>query len=95
MPGEGNAAFRAVVTGHVQGLDSVIRLCARRAASASSVRLPTCPMAASRLPPRGIALLLRRFLAWLRKGPPGAYVRDVEVSWTPPTGSYTRFDVDF
>jgi acylphosphatase len=43
----------------------------------------------------GDADRLQRFLLWLRKGPPGAHVRDVEVSWTPPSGTYSTFDVEF
>jgi acylphosphatase len=43
----------------------------------------------------GDAESLRIFAAWLRRGPPGAHVRELELTPIPPTGSYREFDVDF
>jgi acylphosphatase len=38
---------------------------------------------------------LEDLAAWLRKGPPGAYVRDVQITWVPWRGSFDDFDVTF
>jgi acylphosphatase len=43
----------------------------------------------------GEADRLDRMAAWLRKGPPGAHVRDLRFEWIPYTGRYTDFEVQF
>ena len=77
----GNAAFHAVVLGRVQGVG--FRYSAVRQARALGIaaRWPTCPTGASRCGPKATRIRLDRFLAWLRRGPPGAHVRDVQVDW--------------
>jgi acylphosphatase len=37
---------------------------------------------------------VRRLVQWCRRGPPGAWVDDVEVSWHPPTGEYNEFTIE-
>ena len=37
--------------------------------------------------------VLERFAAALRVGPPGASVREMEVLWSPATGSFVEFAV--
>ncbi len=34
-------------------------------------------------------------VAWCHKGPPGARVSSVDVSWEPPTGEFRRFDIRY
>jgi len=34
-------------------------------------------------------------LAWCRKGPPGAVVRNVETVWEPATGEYDSFSINY
>ena len=34
-------------------------------------------------------------VAWCRKGPPGARVSKVDVSWEPSSGEFRRFDVRY
>jgi acylphosphatase len=43
----------------------------------------------------GEADRLDRMAAWLRKGPPGAYVRDLQIEWIPFTGRHADFEVHF
>ncbi len=38
---------------------------------------------------------LRQFQDWLGRGPAGAVVRNVEVSYEPATGQYLSFDVEY
>ena len=95
MPGDANAAFCAVVTGRVQGVG--FRYSAVREARSLGIRgmVANLPDGSVKVSAEGDLLRLQRFLAWLHKGPPGAHVRDVEVSWAPPTGSFPRFDVEY
>jgi len=89
------AAFRAVVAGRVQGVG--FRYSAMREARSLGIvgAVANLPDGSVEVFAEGDLLRLQRFLAWLHKGPPGAFVRDVDVSWAPPGGSYTRFDVEF
>jgi acylphosphatase len=43
----------------------------------------------------GEADSLARLAAWLRKGPPGSHVHDLQIQWTSFTGRYTDFEVEF
>jgi acylphosphatase len=95
MPADASAAFRAIVSGRVQGVG--FRYSAVREARGLGI-LGTI----SNLPDGGVAVSaegdpqrLQRFLDWLRKGPPGAHVSGVEVSWAPPTRLYSRFDIEY
>ncbi|MBI2912092.1 MAG: acylphosphatase [Chloroflexi bacterium] len=36
---------------------------------------------------------LEQFVAWCRRGPPGAYVQEADLRWEIPTGEFHRFDV--
>jgi acylphosphatase len=91
----GTAAFRARVIGRVQGVG--FRYSAVRRAQGLAVTGTVSNLAdgSVEVVAEGDAARLEQFLSWLRKGPPGAFVRDVQVQWMPFTGGYTRFDVDF
>lgn len=43
----------------------------------------------------GEAQRLEQLRSWLRHGPPGAYVRRLELTNLPYTGLYQRFQIDF
>jgi acylphosphatase len=43
----------------------------------------------------GTRPLLERLLEALRKGPPAAYVQDVETGWGPATGEFVGFRVRY
>lgn len=88
-------AFRAVVHGRVQGVG--FRYSAVRQARALGLcgSVSNRPDGAVEVSVEGDAARLERFLAWLRRGPPGAHVTDVDVQWGPWTGAWRDFDVDF
>ena len=91
----GNAAFHAVVSGRVQGVGfrySAVRQ-ARALRLAGSVANRSD--GSVEVDAEGDAAALERLLAWLRRGPPGAYVREVQVDWLPWSGRFRGFDVDF
>ena len=88
-------AFRALVIGRVQGVGF------RYSAIHEARRLGVCgtvsnqPDGSVEVVAEGEADGLARLVSWLRKGPPGAHVRDLQIEWTPFTGRYTDFDVEF
>jgi acylphosphatase len=43
----------------------------------------------------GEAENLKKFLSWLRKGPPHGRVDSVNISWRDPRGTYRGFAVDY
>ena len=92
---EPGAGFRAVVTGRVQGVG--FRYSAVREARSLGITGTVANRydGAVEVVAEGERAHLERFLGWLRRGPPGAHVRDVSVIWGPATGSYSAFDVEF
>ena len=93
--GPGNAAFHAVVTGRVQGVG--FRFSAVREARALGVSGTVANRAdgSVEVDAEGGMPELERLLAWLRRGPPGAHVREVQVEWQPWTGRSRGFEVEF
>lgn len=88
-------AFHAFVHGRVQGVGF------RYTAVHEARRLDLCGMVRNcrdgsvEVVAEGDSQLVDRFLAWLHKGPPGSYVRSVEVDSIPCTGEYVSFEVEF
>ncbi len=37
---------------------------------------------------------VRRMVHWCRRGPPGAFVEGVDVSWKQPTGEFVEFGIE-
>ena len=98
MPGAGrseNAAFHAVVSGHVQGVG--FRWSAVRHARALGIvgTVANTPDGSVEVHAEGGAEALEHFLAWLHRGPSGSFVRGVQVDWLPWSGRFRAFDVDF
>ncbi len=88
-------AFHAFVRGRVQGVGfrySAIRE-ARRLGIRGLVR--NAEDGSVEVIAEGDEQSLQAFAAWLRRGPPGAHVRELELTRVPPSGSYGEFDVDF
>ncbi len=38
---------------------------------------------------------VEKVIAWCKKGPPGAMVRDVEINWEQVTGEYETFSIEY
>jgi acylphosphatase len=95
MPGAAPRAFRARVTGRVQGVGfrwSAVRE-ARRLGLRGWVR--NADDGSVEVEAEGTPSALEEFLAWLRRGPEGAFVSDVEVHPAAPGGARGDFDVEF
>jgi acylphosphatase len=92
LPGK---AARVLVSGRVQGVGfrySAVRE-ARRLGIHGTVENRadgTVEVVAEGSPEK-----LERFIVWLRKGPPGAWVREARVEWIPYSGRFQDFDVQF
>ncbi len=90
------SSFHAFVRGRVQGVG--FRYSAVREARRIGVRgmVRNCGDGSVEVVAEGSAGCLSQFLEWLRKGPPGAHVRDVDVDHAPTDGRrYLEFDVEF
>jgi acylphosphatase len=95
MPAHEKKAFHAFARGRVQGVGfrySAIHE-ARRLGVFGMVR--NCGDGSVEVIAEGDADRLQRFLAWLRRGPSSANVRELEVDEIPYIGGYTGFDVEF
>jgi acylphosphatase len=94
MP-DANQAFRALVTGRVQGVG--FRFSAIREARRLGLRGTVANLADGSVEviAEGDPARLTRLIAWLERGPPGAHVEDLQVQWAPATGHYSDFDVEF
>ncbi|MGA2378018.1 MAG: acylphosphatase [Spirochaetia bacterium] len=93
--GPGNAAFHALVTGRVQGVG--FRFSAVRQARVLGLfgTVANRSDGSVEVEAEGELPDLERLLAWLRRGPPGAHVRDVQVEWLPWSGRFRGFEVEF
>lgn len=87
--------FHAFVHGRVQGVGfrySAIHE-ARRLHLEGIVR--NCEDGSVEVVAEGDPQRLDQMLSWLRTGPPGVYVRNVDVQPLPYSGRYSGFDVEF
>jgi len=91
----GPARFHAVISGRVQmvGFRAFAEERALRYGATGYVRnLSTGEV---EVVAEGDRSLLEQFLAELRRGPRGGFVRDVVVSWEAPRGEFRDFFVRF
>jgi acylphosphatase len=95
VPGAAPRAFHARVTGRVQGVGfrwSAVRE-ARRLGLRGWVR--NADDGSVEVEAEGPPAAIEGFLAWLRRGPAGAFVSGVEAHPVPPDGTRGEFDVEF
>ncbi len=88
-------AFTARIDGFVQGVGfrySTLRV-ARRLGLKGYVQ--NLPGGGVKVVAEGEADPLLQLKAWLKHGPSGAYVRDIEIRGIPPSGVYRDFDIEF
>jgi acylphosphatase len=94
-PGPDSAAFTARVSGRVQGVgfrwNAVDR--AEQLGISGWVRNEDDGSVSCLC--EGAKPVLERYLEWLRRGPPGAYVAGVDVHWLEYSGLYRGFTVEF
>jgi acylphosphatase len=94
-PLSGPARFQAIISGHVQmvGFRAFAEARAGRYGASGYVRnLPTGQV---EVVAEGDRRLLEEFLAELKRGPRGAYVRELKVNWEAPRGEFVDFSVRF
>jgi acylphosphatase len=86
---------RLKIHGRVQGVyyRSTAQLMARRMGVKGWVR--NCPDGTVEILAEGDAKDLEPFLAWCERGPSGARVRKVDLSWEEPRGEFPDFSVTF
>lgn len=89
------ARFRVVISGTVQmvGFRAFAEARAERHGVIGFVR--NLPGGEVEVVAEGDKTMLEAFLAELRRGPSGAWVRDVMVSWEAPRGEFKDFTVRF
>ena len=95
MPSGGETGVHALVKGRVQGVGfrySAVREARRLGLRGTVANTPDGDVAVAA---EGATAKIEAFLAWLRRGPPGAWVSGVEVEKVPATGRFRTFDVTF
>lgn len=88
-------AFKARIYGIVQGVGfrfSTVSM-ARRVGVLGYVR--NMPDGSVEVVAEGNADSCEKLIAWLKKGPPGAYVREVSVKYINYRGLYRGFTVEY
>jgi acylphosphatase len=95
VPSDPDQAMHVVVHGRVQGVG--FRWSAVREARRLGVRGTVSNRwdGSVEVTAEGRAAALEAFLGWLRKGPPGSRVSEVEVDRVSVTGRWQGFDVDY
>ena len=87
------SAVHLIIVGRVQGV--FYRASTREAAHALGLKgwVRNLPDGSVEAVAEGPEEAVERFVAWCRKGPPGAFVTDVRRTARPATGEYSSFDV--
>ncbi len=88
------AAFHAVITGRVQGVG--FRYSTIRQARALGLVGPVANRydGGVEVHAEGARESLDALSRWLRRGPTGAHVRDVQLEWLPWSGRFAAFEVE-
>ncbi len=89
------AAFHAVVHGRVQGVGFRYTACAKAEELRLGGWVRNLDDGSVEVLAEGTTERLALFEEWLRRGPTGAYVREVLVDRIEPRGRYPRFTIEF
>ena len=90
-----NSAFHAVVIGRVQGVGFRYSACARAGELRLGGWVRNLDDGSVEVIAEGAAEKLALFEEWLRRGPTGAYVRELLIDRIEPRGRYPRFTIEF
>jgi acylphosphatase len=88
-----SAAFYAVVQGRVQGVNYRVFVSRNAAALGLTGTVRNRPDNSVEITAEGDKKQLQILVEQLKKGPPGARVDNLELSWTGYTGQYSDFSV--
>jgi acylphosphatase len=88
-------AFHAIVHGRVQGVGFRYSAVYRAKGIGISGYVRNMPDGSVEVVAESEASKCEQFLEWLREGPPGAYVRNVEFHYTQHTGRFKGFTIEF
>jgi acylphosphatase len=88
-----SAAFYAVVQGRVQGVNYRVFVSRNAAALGLTGTVRNLPDNSVEITAEGDKKQLQILVEQLKKGPPGARVDNLELSWTGYTGQYSDFSV--
>jgi acylphosphatase len=92
---EGKSRLHALISGRVQGV--AYRYATLQAAERFAVKgwVRNLPDGTVEALFEGTAENVERMLNWCRKGPPSARVEDIEVTRSPYTGEFRRFEITY
>jgi acylphosphatase len=90
-----NKAFRATIHGRVQGVGFRYSTIAKARKLGVTGYVRNTPDGSVEVIAEGDSVQCANLLEWLKEGPPGAIVRNVDFFYTDYTGSYDGFDVEF
>ncbi|MDR2659126.1 MAG: acylphosphatase [Spirochaetaceae bacterium] len=90
-----NAAFDAVVYGHVQNVGFRYYACSEAEKLGVRGWIRNNPGGEVEVCAEGETENLKKFLAWLHKGPPYGRVDSVTVNWRKARGAYKGFTVKY
>jgi acylphosphatase len=93
--GPAMAALRAVVTGRVQGVGFRYSTIRQARALGLGGTVANRYDGSVEVQAEGPRSSLERLVDWLKRGPPGAHVRELQVEWLPWSGRFRDFEVEF
>lgn len=91
----GRSCFRAVVHGHVQGVNFRYYTCVKARTLDLVGYVRNLSRGRVEVVAQGQERSLQRLLSWLHAGPPWAHVSHVDVCWRSPEGQYQHFGVRY
>ncbi|MBI4388390.1 MAG: acylphosphatase [Candidatus Omnitrophica bacterium] len=84
-----------IITGRVQGVCYRSIACQKATELQLAGYVKNRPDGSVELVAEGVATQLQELVKWCKKGPQGAIVTDVEVSWASSTGQFQGFEIKY